>query len=71
MRFKSSFLITAQEIIIPLPKVSSYCLSVKISLPMIREPRRLEVAPSKMNDRSPQFPTLIKVLWAAELEAAG
>ena len=71
MQFNSCFFTTGHWIIIPLPKVSSHCLTVKISLPMIMEPRRLEVTPSKMNDRSPEFPTLIKVLGEAELEVAG
>lgn len=35
------------------------------------KPRRLEVAPSNINFRFPEFPTLIAVPGAAEVEVAG
>ena len=43
----------------------------RVAQAMALKPRRLEVAPSNMNFRFPEFPTLIADPGAAEVEAAG
>jgi len=43
----------------------------RVAQAMALKPRRLELAPSNMNFRFPEFPTLIADPGEAEVEAAG